>query len=47
MLGMLIVSCAGRYGEVHDVRFRHWPHMSEVADIVRAVSMVCNKAIQT
>lgn len=34
-----------RYGEVHDVRFRHWLHMSEAADGVRVVSMVRNQAI--
>ena len=34
-----------RYGEVHDVRFRHWLHMSEVADRVRVVSMVRNLVI--
>ena len=34
-----------RYGEVHDVIFRHWLHTSEVADGVRVVSMVRNQAI--
>ena len=29
-----------RYGEVHDIRFRHWMHMSSVADGVRTVTMV-------
>ena len=31
------------HGEVQDGRFRHWLHMSEVAD--GAVSMVCNQVI--
>ena len=28
----LLTEALSRYGEVHDVRFRHWLHMSEVAD---------------
>ena len=35
-----------RYGEVHDVRFHHWLHMSEVADAVRVVSMVRDLVIK-
>ena len=34
-----------RYGEVHDVRYRHWLHMSERADGVRVVSMVGSQPI--
>ena len=34
-----------RYVEVHDVRFRHWLHISDLADGVRVVSMVYNQAI--
>ena len=41
----LLFDALSRYGEVHAVRFRHWPHMSEVADGVRVVSMVRNQAI--
>ena len=41
----LLTGALSRYGEVHDVRFRHWLHMSEVADGVRVVSMVRNQAI--
>ena len=41
----LLTDALSRYGEVHDVRFRHWFHMSEVADGVRVVSMVGNQAI--
>ena len=41
----LLTDALSRYGEVHDVRFRHWLHMSEVADGVRVVSMVRNQAI--
>ena len=41
----LMTDALSRYGEVHDVRFRHWLHMSEVADGVRVVSMVRNQAI--
>ena len=41
----LLTDALCRYGEVHDVRFRHWLHMSEVADGVRVVSMVRNQAI--
>ena len=33
----LLTDALSRYGEVHDVKFRHWPHMSEVADGVRVV----------
>ena len=29
-----------RYGEAHDIRFRHWMHMSSVVDGVRTVTMV-------
>ena len=41
----LLTDALCHYGEVHDVRFRHWLHMSEVADGVRVVSMVRNQAI--
>ena len=41
----LLTDALSRYGEVHDVRFRLWLHMSEVADGVRVVSMVRNQAI--
>ena len=41
----LLTDALRRYGEVHDVKFRHWPHMCEVADGVRVVSMVRNEAI--
>ena len=41
----LLTDALSRYGEVHDVRFRHWLHMSEVANGVRVLSMVRNKAI--
>ena len=41
----LLTDALSRYGEVHDVRFRHWLHMSEVADGVRVVPMVRNQAI--
>ena len=41
----LLTDAMSRYGEVHNVRFRHWLHMSEVADGVRVVSMVRNQAI--
>ena len=40
-----LTDALSRYGEVHDVRFRHWLYMSEVADGVRVVSMVRNQAI--
>lgn len=40
-----LTDALSRYGEVQDVRFRHWLHMSEVADGARVVSMVCNRAI--
>ena len=40
-----LTDALSRYGEVHDVRFRHWLRMSEVADGVRVVSMVRNQAI--
>ena len=32
-------------GEIHDVRFLHWLHMSEIVHGVRVVSMVRNQAI--
>ena len=41
----LLTDASSRYGEVHDVRFRHWLQMSEVVDGVRVVSMVRNEAI--
>ena len=41
----LLTDALSRYGEVHDVRFRHWLHRSEVANGVRVVSMVRNQAI--
>ena len=41
----LLTDALSHYGEVHDVRFRHWLHMSEVADGVRVLSMVRNQAI--
>ena len=41
----LLTDAFSRYGEVHDVRFRHWLHIFEVADAVRVVSMVRNQAI--
>ena len=42
----LLTNALSRYGEVHDVRFRHWLHMSEVADEVRVDGvMVRNQAI--
>lgn len=41
----ILTDALSRYGEVHDVRFRHWLHMSEVADGVRVVSVVRNQAI--
>ena len=41
----LLTDSLSRYGEVHDVRFRHWLHMSEVAGGVRVVSVVRNQAI--
>ena len=41
----LLTDALSRYGEVHDVRVRHWLHMSEVADGVRVVSTVRNQAI--
>ena len=31
----LLTDALSRYGEVHDVRFRHWLHMSEVATTPR------------
>ena len=40
-----LTDALSRYGEVHNVRFRHWLHMSEVLDGVRVVSMVHNQAI--
>ena len=39
----LLIDALSRYGEVLDVRFRHWLHMSEVADGVGVVSMVRNR----
>ena len=41
----LLTDALSRYGEVHGVRFRHWLHMSEVADGVRVVFMTRNQAI--
>ena len=41
----LLTDALSRYGEVQDVRFHNWLHMSEVADEVRVVSMVRNQAI--
>ena len=40
----LLTDALSRYGEVHDLRFCQWLHMSEVADGVRVVSMVRNQA---
>ena len=40
----LLTDALSRYGEVHN-GFRHWLHMSEVADGVRVISMVRNQAI--
>ena len=41
----LLTDALIRYNEVHDVRFRHWLHMSEVAHGVRVVFMVRNQSI--
>ena len=41
----LLTDGLSRYGDVHNVRFRHWLHMSEVADGIRVISMVRNQAI--
>lgn len=40
-----LTDALSRCGEVHDVRFLHWLHMSEVAHRVRVVSMVRNLVI--
>ena len=40
-----LTDALSRYYEVHDVTSRHFPHMSEVADRVRVVSMMRNQAI--
>ena len=40
----VLTDALSRCGEVHDVRFLHWLHMSEVAHRVRVVSMVRNPA---
>ena len=42
---VFLADALSRYGEVHDVRFCHWLHMSEEVDGVRVVSMLRNQVI--
>ena len=41
----LLTDALSRYGDVQDLRFFHWLHMSEVADGVGVVSMVRNQTM--